>query len=390
MRPTNKGRDSLTPAARPADTKNLLSGICRRTIEEDNNDLEAIDSLIQKSTTEDDTKVDTSYAKSRISGMKFIVLVILCLQNTIFTVLRRYSVGILHEDYSKYEVLLVGEILKIAYCSIVIANTVENEKSFDERMKRIISGSVKMSFLALIYAMMNILSFVALQSISAGTFTVCAQLKILTTAGFSSLILGRKYSCTQWRALLQLILGVLLFSYKLFEKTEGTEADLTDATMYEKSNALTGVMAVLVEVTLSGFASIYFEKMIKVDSEQFTIWERNFQLSFWSFPVYIGFIYYNGGDIGHGWSKVTVMLSLLGAAGGLLVALSIKYGDSVLKTLATTGAIVFSSLLDYYFLGGDLTFITIIAGLVVVLAICNYTFDTSFVNAISHTTQIKK
>ena len=71
------------------------------------------------------------------------------------------------------------------------------------------------------------------------------------------------------------------------------------------------------------------------------------------------------------------MLALLGAAGGLLVALSIKYGDSILKTLATTGAIILSSVLDHVLLGGPLTPSMMIAGVQVVISICNYSFDTT-------------
>ena len=37
--------------------------------------------------------------------------------------------------------------------------------------------------LAGIYGAMNILSFIALEYIGAGEFTICAQLKILSTAG---------------------------------------------------------------------------------------------------------------------------------------------------------------------------------------------------------------
>jgi Nucleotide-sugar transporter len=70
-------------------------------------------------------------------------------------------------------------------------------------------------------------------------------------------------------------------------------------------------------------------------------------------------------------------VTLLGAAGGLLVALSIKYGDAILKTLATTAAIILSSLLDYAFLKGPLTPVMVIAGVQVIISICNYTFDTT-------------
>ena len=71
------------------------------------------------------------------------------------------------------------------------------------------------------------------------------------------------------------------------------------------------------------------------------------------------------------------LLSFLGAAGGLLVALSIKHGDSILKTLATTGAIVLTGILDYCFLNGPMTPSMIIAGVQVIVAICNYTFDAT-------------
>lgn len=74
---------------------------------------------------------------------------------------------------------------------------------------------------------------------------------------------------------------------------------------------------------------------------------------------------------------VAGMLAFLGALGGMLVALSIKHGDSILKTLATTGAIVLSATLDHYLLGGPLTSIMCIAGVQVILSICNYTFDAS-------------
>jgi UDP-sugar transporter A1/2/3 len=80
-------------------------------------------------------------------------------------------------------------------------------------------------------------------------------------------------------------------------------------------------------------------------------------------------------------------LALLGAAGGLLVALSIKYGDSILKTLATTGAIILSSLLDHYLLGGPLTASMMIAGVQVVIAICNYTFDATPVETLPEPVQ---
>jgi UDP-sugar transporter A1/2/3 len=230
-----------------------------------------------------------------------------------------------------------------------------------------------MFILALIYGAMNILSFVSLRNISAGMFTIFAQCKILTTATFSSIVLRRQYSWTKWRALISLMLGVLLFSEPIWGNPEKRK-------MADGANVFLGTVAVLTEVTLSGFASIYFEKVVKTDPLQLNIWERNFQLALGSFPVYIAFIGADGGGeagLFGGWSFIALLLAMLGAAGGLLVALSIKHGDSILKTLATTGAIILSSVLDYFFLGGPLTPSMMIAGVQVITAICNYSFDAT-------------
>lgn len=126
-----------------------------------------------------------------------------------------------------------------------------------------------------IVSIMNILSFVALRNIGAGTFTIFAQCKILTTAAFSALILNRHYSTTKWRSLISLVFGVLLFSEHIWNKPNTTILE------QESSSPMVviGIAAVLIEVTLSGFASIYFEKVIKLDPLPLTIWERNFQLA---------------------------------------------------------------------------------------------------------------
>ncbi len=321
--------------------------------------------------------------KSTLSAIKLGVLVILCLQNSIFTVLRRYSQGVLKEEYSKHEVLLFGEIVKIVFSAYVISTQGDERKlqghhpTFLRHIRYLISSARKMFILSLIYGIMNILSYVALRNVSAGIFTICAQLKILTTAVFSTIMLNRRYSWTKWRALLTLIMGVLLFSEPVWIKDDTFEINSASSTA---GNFMLGVSAVIAEVTLSGFASIYFERVIKTDvlGQKLNIWDRNFQLALGSFPVYMAFIVADGGgEAGYlgGWSMVTVCLAFLGAAGGLLVALSIKYGDSILKTLATTGAIVLSSLLDHFLLEGPMTAVMVLSGVVVVMAICDYSFD---------------
>ena len=310
-----------------------------------------------------------SSAGSDVSrSIKVLVLSVLCLQNSLYTVFRRYSLGVLKENYSKYEILLVAEIIKFLFSAFMVSRSSEYNKLLTHII-HLIKSSGKMFFLACLYGSMNILSFIALREIGAGLFTIFAQLKIFSTALFSAIILDRKYSATRIRALTELLFGALLFSSNVLGDTDKLTQD-----------KLLGIGAVVMEVITSGFASIYFEKVLKTDQMKFNIWERNCQLAFNSVPIYICFILFgDGGEAGYfgGWTKLSVLLSLLGSAGGLLVALSIKYADAILKTLATTLAIIISSLLDYFFLNGDLTYTMILSGGIVILAICNYSFDAA-------------
>mmetsp|Transcript_16916 Transcript_16916/g.20759 ORF Transcript_16916/g.20759 Transcript_16916/m.20759 type:complete len:474 (-) Transcript_16916:108-1529(-) len=148
-------------------------------------------------------------------ALKATVLLLLLGQNTSYTLLRRYSMASLKEKYDPQEVLLMGELFKLIFS---VAMTWSDPSPSDagpgghlfERLSYLTIHSGKMMALAGIYGTMNVLSFVAIRRIDAAVFTVCAQLKILTTAAFSVLILKRRLTPTKWRALVQLVLGCIL------------------------------------------------------------------------------------------------------------------------------------------------------------------------------------
>jgi UDP-sugar transporter A1/2/3 len=255
--------------------------------------------------------------KKMAATIKTVVLASVTLQNSLYTLLRRYSQGVLKEPVSSAEVLIVGELMKLIASAWVTTRDTEATDAQGVGAGKLLwlaSNSMKMFVLALIYGAMNVLSFVALKRIDAAAFTVCAQLKILTTAFFSVLILKRHLTWTKWRALLLVVVASILVSTPSMtphlpscegeashvsigggggsprpiasdpkSKLEESVDDLTSS--YE---TLVGFVAVLAEVTLSGFASIYFEKVIKATNVKLTIWDRNFQLALWSIFLYAG------------------------------------------------------------------------------------------------------
>jgi hypothetical protein len=91
-----------------------------------------------------------------------------------------------------------------------------------EKLLWLIKNSSRILVLAIIYGAMNILSFVALLYIGAGEFTICAQLKILTTASFSVFILHTTISSTKWRALALLVMGCLLVASPSYKNSQNT------------------------------------------------------------------------------------------------------------------------------------------------------------------------
>ncbi|GMI09746.1 hypothetical protein TrLO_g5317 [Triparma laevis f. longispina] len=116
-----------------------------------------------------------------------------------------------------------------------------------------------MMILAWIYALMNVLSFVSLARIDASTFTIVAQLKVLSTGLFSYLILNKQFSKVKVVALFNLVCGAILVTTPSISSSENTTNDGSGA----GGSKFIGILAVALEVTLSGFASIYFEKVVK-------------------------------------------------------------------------------------------------------------------------------
>ena len=261
-------------------------------------------------------------------SLKTGILIALCLQNAGYTLLRKLSTST--EKVSSKEILLIAELIKFVistYLTLTDTDKSDSQGTGINKLAWLVTNSSKMFVLAAIYATMNILSFVALQYIGAGEFTICAQLKILSTAGFSVLVMGTKLTSAKWRALALLVLGCILVASPSFHKKD--ESSSTTAVVSEGYLQAFGFSAVLLEVLLSGFASIYFEKVVKSTTEVITIWERNFQLGIYSIITYTMIIIYeasqpNAHQTWSQWSVLTFTVAGFGAIGGLLVV-SIHY-----------------------------------------------------------------
>ena len=194
-----------------------------------------------------------------------------------------------------------------------------------------------------LYTIQNNLLYVAIGNLPAAVYQVVYNLKILTTAIFSVIMLKRHLVRQQWISLVALIMGVSLIQPT---KTKS-------AVSAEGQNAIVGMIAVLSACCLSGFAGVYFEKILKGSST--SLWIRNIQLAGWSILLGSMACYakdreaiYQYGFF-QGYSSLTGLIVFLQAAGGLIVAIVVKYSDNIIKGFATSSGIIVSSVLSAIF-----------------------------------------
>lgn len=203
---------------------------------------------------------------------------------------------------------------------------------------------------SLIYVLQNNLLYVSAANLDAATYQVTYQLKILTTAIFAVIMLRKRLLGTQWGSLLILVCGVALV-----QLSQGGE---TRKIAVEQNRTL-GFVAALGACFLSGFAGIYFEKMLK--TSDLSVWMRNIQLSLLSLPLSLLMSLLNDrtniseNGFFFGYDSFVYFLVLLQACGGLIVAVVVKYADNILKGFATSLAIVLSCVVSIYLFSFQLT-----------------------------------
>ncbi|CAO3594156.1 unnamed protein product [Absidia cylindrospora] len=200
-----------------------------------------------------------------------------------------------------------------------------------------------------LYALQNNLLYVALSHLEAATFQVTYQLKILSTAIFSILLLDRQLGKYQWAALFLLMAGVTM-----------VQLSTSTNTMEGKTGTTwIGVMAVLASCISSGFAGCYFERILKSSSTTSgpppcSIWVRNIQLGICgSFFSFLGMVIYDRHRIlehgfFQGYNGMTCWVIMNQALGGLVVSMVMVHADNILKAFATSLSIILSSIISVY------------------------------------------
>ena len=188
-----------------------------------------------------------------------------------------------------------------------------------------------------LYVVQNNLQYIATSNLPAEVFQVLSNLKIVTTAILSVLMLNRILTVNQWIAIASLTAGVGIVRLHLPRVV---------ATTSDTINPVIGFISILLMVSLSGFAGVFFEKVLKTTSA--SIWIRNIQLALIGIVISTIAMYIRDGDIVEregmykGYDLVVWSVIVLSALGGLVVAVVVKYADNVIKGFAAAIALVIS------------------------------------------------
>ena len=374
----------------------------------------------------------------------------------------QYSREIKHEKYSSVEVITVAEAFKMLLSAILLLNDDRGSSSSSAssssspapsdslpshsslvsssdkahpssfpwylQLHALISSGRKMLVLVVLYTVSNLCSLYAAGTVGASVSTVFAQLKVLTTAVCGVLVLGKTYSTRKWLCLLVLVVGCVCVSfptlkeaYSLQKETPPTSSP-SSVMLHEK---LLGMLCLLLQISISGFASVYFELVLKDRQDVVTIWERNFQLAFYSvlFTLlmiaakngYSSYSYSSAGessetsegglsysyllsqlaggasrrtDLFAGWTRLAVGTALCQGCAGLFVAATLKYADAILKCFASSLAIIVVTMVNSGLFGQSIDTIVKLGVVLAIGAMLTYSLDTDVI--VIHNSKHKK
>ena len=271
-----------------------------------------------------------------------ISLVVFTFQNAAFVLFMRGS-KLANTHYNSSVAVLVTEILKLPLTTLLLIYEKQSVgDAFAQLHKDIVlqpRDTLKIAVPALLYTVQNNALFVAMENLEAAIFQCTYQLKTLTTAVLVVVMLGRSIKPHQWGALAILMAGTVLVQEPPKKKDGAESADLRASTLF------VGVTATVVACLCSSFASVYLEKILTESKP--SIWVRNAQLCIFTIPIALApclamddpYMKEDGSML-HGFTGLVWASIITNAAGGMIVAVVMKFAGNILRNFAQACAII--------------------------------------------------
>ncbi|XP_056150480.1 CMP-sialic acid transporter [Lampris incognitus] len=301
---------------------------------------------------------------------KIYCLSVMTLVAATYTVALRYTRTISSDLYFSTTAVCITEVIKL----ILSLGMLAKETGTPSRMKNAIVEHVfqspkevlKLSVPSLVYAVQNNMAFLALSNLDAAVYQVTYQLKIPCTALCTVLMLSRSLSRLQWFSVFMLCGGVTLVQWKPVEATK----------VQIEQNPFLGFVAIAVAVLCSGFAGVYFEKVLK--SSDTSLWVRNIQMYLSGIVVTLAGVFVTDGDkvlekgFFFGYTPWVCFVVFLASVGGLYTSVVVKYTDNIMKGFSAAAAIILSTVASVLLFGLQITATFTLGAMLVCVSIYLY------------------
>lgn len=320
---------------------------------------------------------------------KLIVLCMMSLQNASVILTMRYSRIRVQRGqtlpYSSNMVILLQELAKLPISFIALSLLVDggyHHDGFSFFFKETsIMDVVILIVPSLMYYFQNRMVHVAIQRLTAASFVIAYQLKLVFSTVLSELIFRRGLTATKWSSVVALFVGVSLVqleSVALSSKSNGASVQSSLLSSSSSRRTMVGLSAAILGSWLSALAGVYMEFVMKrirntksdveeaptpiisnrralkditsdLRTKTINMWLRNTQLAMLGSLISLIPLVFGGGHTkGHfeGFDSVVWSIVALQALGGLAVSASLIYADSVLKGFATSVSLLVVGLFD--------------------------------------------
>ena len=206
--------------------------------------------------------------------LKWVLLLLLVFQNSASTILVTHTRSISplpgRPLYLGSAAVLVSECLKLSSCLAMITHEEGGVKQAAAEVWLAVvvrwRDTRRMAVPALCYGLQNVLFYVALSNLTPTAYQLWSQSKTLVTALFFVTILKQVLKPRQWFALGLLTAGVGLVQVAEVAAKAGGAASVAASAGGAAPMVALGVAAVLASSVLSGFANVYFEKVLIVSN----------------------------------------------------------------------------------------------------------------------------
>jgi UDP-sugar transporter A1/2/3 len=307
----------------------------------------------------------------KIGWFGIVALACFVVQHGLGALLVRYTKTRLEDEYDSSVAVFLQEVaVKLPLSFLLLA---VEKRGVSNAASHVLDDAqanpktwLKTSFIAVVYTAQMNLIYIGYENIESAIGQCVYQSKLFFTAVLTRLILRRVLEWNQWVSIFILMTGVII-----------VQTDGKDTTGKAGQNPLLGGFSLLGAATCSALASVYFESVLKTArvEDQPSLWLLNIQLAFYGgLTALVGVVAQGTNSWMDGISWLVWVSIVWQAAGGLVVALTIKYADNLMRCFAQGLSLVLVTVVSSVFLQFKIHGVFLLGAVLVVFSLFLYTF----------------